>query len=61
VKVHAYDGLPSPDAFERLNRLIAKGAFSVQISRTYQLDEVARAHRDILKHHIGKLALKIND
>lgn len=61
VKVHAYDGLPSPDAFERLNRLIAKGAFSVQISRTYPLEEAAKAHRDILKHHIGKLALRIND
>ena len=61
VNVHAYDGLPSPDAFERLNSLIAKGAFSVQISRTYQLDEAARAHRDILTHHIGKLALRIND
>jgi NADPH:quinone reductase-like Zn-dependent oxidoreductase len=61
VKVHAYDGLPSPDAFERLNRLIANGSFRVQISRTYQLEEAARAHRDILKHHIGKLALRIND
>ena len=42
VKVHAYDGLPSPDAFERLNRLIAKGSFRVQISRTYSLDEAAQ-------------------
>ena len=61
VNVHAYDGLPSPDAFERLNRLIAKGSFRVQISRTYSLDEADQAHRDILKHHIGKLALMIND
>jgi NADPH:quinone reductase len=61
VKVHAFDGLPSPDAFERLNKLIAKGSFSVHISRTYPLEEAARAHRDILKHHIGKLALRIND
>lgn len=61
VKVHSYDGLPSPDAFERLNGLIAKGPFRVQISRTYPIDETAQAHRDILKHHIGKLALRIND
>jgi NADPH:quinone reductase len=61
VKVHSYDGLPSPGAFERLNGLIAKGSFRVHVSRTYQLDEAAQAHRDILKHHIGKLALKIND
>lgn len=61
VKVHAFDGIPSPDAFERLNGLIGKGSFRVHISRTYSLDEAAQAHRDVLKHHIGKLALRISD
>jgi NADPH2:quinone reductase len=61
VEVHAYDGLPSPEAFERLNDLIVRGPFHVEISKTYTLEEAAQAHRDILKHHIGKLALKIND
>lgn len=61
VEVHAYDGLPSVEAFERLNGLIAQGPFHVEISKTYTLEEAAQAHRDILKHHIGKLALRIND
>ncbi len=61
VEVHAYDGLPSPEAFERLNGLIAQGPFHVEISKTYTLEEAAQAHRDVLKHHIGKLALRIND
>lgn len=61
VKVHAFDGIPSPDAFERLNALIAKGDFRVHISRTYSLDEAAQAHRDVLKHHTGKLAFRISD
>lgn len=61
VKVHAYDGLPSPDAFDRLNGLIRKGPFRVHISRTYPLVEVSQAHIDVLKHHIGKLALRIGD
>lgn len=61
VKVHAFDGIPSPDAFERLNALIAKGDFRVHISRIYSLDEAAQAHRDVLKHHIGKLAFRISD
>ncbi len=61
VDIDAYDGLPSPEAFERLNGLIAQRSFHVEISRTYSLDEAANAHQDILKHHIGKLALKISD
>ena len=60
VKVHAYDGAPSPEAFERLNGLIARGAFRVAVSRTYPLQEAAQAHRDVLKHHIGKLGLRIS-
>ncbi len=61
VGVHAYDGLPSPEAFERLNSLIARGSFHIEISRTYPLEDAAQAHRDILKHHIGKLALRVSD
>jgi NADPH2:quinone reductase len=59
VKVYAFDGVPSADAFERLDGLITQGPFHVEISRTYRLEEAAQAHRDILKHHIGKLALMI--
>jgi len=59
VKVHAYDGVGSPDAFERLNGLISKGPFQVAISRTYRLEEASQAHRDVLKHHLGKLGFKM--
>lgn len=59
VKTVAFDGVPDPDAYKRLNALISKGPFRVEISRTYKLEEAARAHRDILKHHVGKLAFKI--
>jgi NADPH2:quinone reductase len=57
--VHAYDGVPDPAAYDRLKSLIESGPFRLVVSRTYPLGEAARAHRDILKHHIGKLALKI--
>ncbi len=60
VTLLAYDGEPSPDAFERLNRLIAAGPFHVEVGRVYRLDEAARAHREIGKHHLGKLALRIH-
>jgi NADPH2:quinone reductase len=61
VKVYAFDGVPSAKAFERLDALIAQAPFHVEISRTYRLEEAAQAHRDILKHHIGKLAFKLRD
>ncbi|MGB8957670.1 MAG: NADP-dependent oxidoreductase [Candidatus Aminicenantales bacterium] len=61
VKILAYDGIPSPEAFERLNGLIARGLFHVAIHRTYRLEEAAQAHRDVSKHHLGKLVLKIRD
>ena len=58
VTVHAYDGLPSPEAFDRLNALISEGPFHVEV-RSYPLDEAAQAHRDLEKHHLGKLALRM--
>jgi len=60
VTVLAYDGEPSPDAFERLNRLIAAGPFHVELGRVYPLEEAARAHREIGEHHLGKLALRMH-
>lgn len=60
VQVLAYDGEPSRDALDRLNRLIAAGPFHVEIDRAYRLEDAARAHREIAKHHLGKLALRIH-
>jgi len=59
VKVHAYDGIASPEVFERLNGIISKGPFQVAVSRTYKLEEASQAHRDVLKHHLGKLGFKM--
>jgi NADPH:quinone reductase-like Zn-dependent oxidoreductase len=61
VKVLAFDGIPSPEAFERLNGLIARGLFHVAIHRAYRLEEAAQAHRDVSKHHLGKLVFRICD
>lgn len=55
----AYDGVPSRDAFERLNALIGTEPFHVELGRVYRLDEADRAHREIGKHHLGKLALRL--
>ncbi|MEA2697635.1 MAG: NADPH:quinone reductase [Myxococcales bacterium] len=60
VRAIGYDGIPRPDLFERLNRLIGPGPFHVELGRVYRLDEAAAAHRDIEKHHLGKLALRVH-
>jgi NADPH:quinone reductase-like Zn-dependent oxidoreductase len=60
IKVIPYDGVPSPDVFERLNTLIARGPFHVELGRTYELEDAARAHQELNKHHLGKLALRIH-
>ncbi len=60
VKLLAYDGTPSAEAFDRLNRLIGDAPFHVELGKVYELDEAAQAHRDIEKHHLGKFALRIH-
>jgi len=54
-----YDGEDSADAFARLNELIQQGAFHIAISKIYPLDATAQALRDVQRHHVGKLAIKI--
>ena len=60
VKTIAYDGVPKPEVFKQLNALIAAGPFHVELGKTYELDDAARAHQDLGRHHLGKLALRIH-
>jgi NADPH:quinone reductase-like Zn-dependent oxidoreductase len=55
----AYDGTPTPDAFDRLNALIGASPFHVEIGRLYHLEDAATAHQEIDRHHIGKLAFEL--
>jgi NADPH:quinone reductase len=60
VDVIAYDGIPSERVLERLNELIEAGPFHLNIGHLYTLEEAARAQQEVLKHHLGKLALRIH-
>ncbi len=60
VALLAYDGVPDRDAFERLNRLVAAGPFHVELGRVYRLEDAAQAHREVGRHHLGKLAFRIH-
>jgi NADPH:quinone reductase-like Zn-dependent oxidoreductase len=59
MKVQGYDGRATLKLFERLNRWIEAGPFTVWVSNTYPLDQAAQAHRALDQHHVGKVALKL--
>jgi NADPH:quinone reductase len=59
VAIEAYDGEASPKLIDRLNKLIESGPFQVHVDRTFQLEEVSKAHEALAKHHLGKIALRI--
>jgi NADPH:quinone reductase-like Zn-dependent oxidoreductase len=59
VRVRGYDGTPAREAFQRLNRLIGSRPFHVELGRVYRLEDAADAHRQVEKHHLGKLAFEI--
>lgn len=59
AKSKAYDGRPSPDTFERLNELIAQAPFHIEV-KFYALEDATQAHRDVERHHLGKLALRMH-
>ena len=59
VKRKVYDGEDSPAAFARLNELIARGPFHVEVSKSYSLDAIPQALEDVTRHHVGKLAIRL--
>jgi NADPH2:quinone reductase len=58
LTVEGYDGMPDPQAIEKLNHLIESGPFEVNIARTFRLDQAAEAHRALETHFLGKLAIR---
>ncbi|HEY3420599.1 MAG TPA: NADP-dependent oxidoreductase [Methanomassiliicoccales archaeon] len=59
VKVIAFDGVPSQEIFDHLNELIETGKFTVEISKLYDMKDLGQAMKDVQKHHLGKLALRV--
>jgi NADPH2:quinone reductase len=65
IEAKSYDGMPDPQAIEKLNRLIESsgpagtGRFEVHIARSFPLEQAAAAHRALDEHYLGKLVLQI--
>jgi hypothetical protein len=60
VTGESYDGEDSAKAFDRLNALVSRGPFHIELSKTYPLEHAAKAMKDVQRHHLGKLAIKIH-
>jgi NADPH2:quinone reductase len=60
VQRRSYDGEPSTRAFARLNELVAREPFHVELTKVYPLDATSQALRDVQHHHVGKLAIRID-
>ncbi len=64
IDAKAYDGMPDPQAIEKLNRLIdspgppGTGPFEVHVARSFSLEQAAEAHRALGQHYLGKLVLQ---
>jgi len=59
VKAEAYDGYHGREALDRLNELISTGPFHVEVSRVYPLESTLQALKDVERHHLGKLAVRV--
>jgi NADPH:quinone reductase len=59
MTVEAFDGNPDREILERLNALVEAGPFEVHIDKTFPLDQAAEAQAAVEKHHLGKIALRI--
>jgi|GEM_PF-193751 len=58
VTIRGYDGMPDPQAIEKLNRLIESGPFHVHVAGAFPLERIADAHRALGAHYLGKLILR---
>jgi NADPH:quinone reductase-like Zn-dependent oxidoreductase/uncharacterized protein YndB with AHSA1/START domain len=58
LAIRSYDGMPDPQAIEKLNRLIESGPFTVHVARTFPLEQAAEAHHALNTHFLGKLILR---
>jgi NADPH:quinone reductase len=60
IVLESFDGYHGREGLERLDALVAAGPFQVVLSHIYPLEETGRALRDVGRHHLGKLAVRVH-
>ena len=61
VTATAFDGVPNPAAFARLNAILDETPLDVPIAAMYSLNDAAEAHRRLERGHVlGKIVLVVD-
>ena len=60
LTVSRYDGTPTSETIQRLNRLIEAGPFEVHVAKTFPLERAGEAQSALHGHYLGKMALRPN-
>jgi NADPH:quinone reductase len=59
-RVRAFDAVPSPREFDKLNRHLGNGKIRVPIAASYPLGKAAQAHRRLDRAHLlGRMVLQV--
>jgi NADPH:quinone reductase len=60
-RVHAFDAIANPRAFDKLNRHLGNGRIRVPIAASYPLGKAAQAHRRLDREHVlGRMILQVH-
>ncbi|WP_181167791.1 NADP-dependent oxidoreductase [Mesorhizobium sp. B2-4-19] len=60
LRIHSYDAVASPRAFDHLRRVLTAKHIRVPVAATYPLGKAALAHRRLGEGHVvGRLALRV--
>jgi NADPH:quinone reductase-like Zn-dependent oxidoreductase len=60
VDIVSYNGEPDEDIISRLHRYIENGEITPYIDKVFDLDNVQEAHKHLIEHYVGKLAIRIS-
>lgn len=56
-----YNGEPDKEIISRLHRYIENGEITPHVDKVFDLDKVQEAHKHLVEHYVGKLAIKISN
>jgi NADPH:quinone reductase-like Zn-dependent oxidoreductase len=60
-RVHAFDAIANPRAFDKLNRHFGKSRIRVPVTARYSLGKAAQAHRRLDREHVlGRMVLQLH-
>ncbi len=60
VDIFGYNGEPDEDIINRLHRYIENGEITPHVDQVFKLDNVKDAHKHLIEHYVGKLAIKVS-